>query len=111
MGGGKIDGIFTGFDVPFPPRGDDLELRSQCLDAQFKTNLIVALTCSTMADGIGIFLQGHFNKMLCNDRTGNGRSQEIFLFINGAGFDHGPSIIAKEFIPQIKNISLGSPAL
>ena len=57
MGGGKIDGIFTGFDVPFPPRGDDLELRSQRLDAQFKTNLIVALTCSTMADGIGIFLQ------------------------------------------------------
>ena len=60
---GIVDLILTRLHVPLiiPPGSNDLDIRSQSLDAQLKTNLVVTLTGSAVADGNRILLAGNLN--------------------------------------------------
>ena len=43
MGFGIIEHVFAGNQIPFAPRGDNLDVRLQGIKAQFEAYLIIAL--------------------------------------------------------------------
>ena len=60
-----FDLIFTGLHGPYishTPWSDDLEIRSQSLDAQLKTDLVVSFTGSAVADGSSAFFSCNLNQ-------------------------------------------------
>ena len=54
---------FTGIHFPFitSPGSDDLDIRSKCLDAKLKTDLVISFSGSTVADGNSTFFSCNFN--------------------------------------------------
>ena len=70
-----FDLILTGLHGPYvshTPWSDDLDVRSQCLDRQLKTDLVISLTGSTVADGNSAFFTCDINQSLCDCRTSHG---------------------------------------
>ncbi len=53
---GILDLFLTGLDIPNTPRSDDGHIGREVLDRQLKTNLIVALAGTAVADRVGAFL-------------------------------------------------------
>ena len=100
--------VFTGFEVPHPPRSDESHFRSQGFDRQFKTDLVVALARSAMSDGIGAFFFSDFDEFLRNKGPSEGRTQEVFTFINSTGFDCRPNVLFHEFLFDVHDINFGS---
>ena len=109
MGRCIVDGVIPRFDLPFSPRSDHLQLGSQRLDSQFEPDLVVALSGRSVGNGIRPFFQSDLHQVFGNDGPCNGSPQKIFLFVDGTGFHHGPSIFPEEFIPQIQDIRLAGP--
>ena len=67
------DLILTGLhfpDIGHTPGSDDLQIRSQSLDAQLKTDLVVALTGSAVADSGSALFAGDLNQLLCDQPDG-----------------------------------------
>jgi mRNA-degrading endonuclease toxin of MazEF toxin-antitoxin module len=56
-----INGIFPGADVPFPPRSNNFQIRSQGFYGQFKTHLVITFSGSTMGDGLRPFFPGNLH--------------------------------------------------
>ena len=91
-----LDSLLTGTDLPLTPRGDDLQLRSQSLDGKLETDLIVAFARSAVSDSIAAFLLSDLNEFLSDDRTSEGRAEEVFALIDSACFQRRPYIARKE---------------
>ena len=100
--------VFTGFEVPHPPGSDEGHFRSQGFDGQFKADLVVALACSAVSDGIGAFFLGDFDEFLGNKGPSEGRAQEVFAFIDSTGFDRRPNVLFHEFFFDVHDIDFGS---
>ena len=64
------DFLFAAVELPETPRRDDIHIRRERLDGQFKAHLIVAFACTAVRNRVGALLFGDFNKALCNDRPG-----------------------------------------
>ena len=90
------------------PWSNDLDIRSKCLDTQFKTDLIVTFTGSTVADGNGVFLTCDFDKLFGDSRTCHRSSEQIFVFIYSTGLYTWHDIVFTEIIYDVFNIQLGS---
>ena len=67
---GVCDFLFAAVQLPETPRRDDIHIRSERLNGQFKANLIVALSGTAVRNRVGALLFSDFNKTLCNDRPG-----------------------------------------
>ena len=102
------DLILAGFELPFPPRGNDRKFRGKRLDCKLKAHLIVSLAGAAMANRISALLLGNFNKPLCDGGPCERGAEQIFLFIDRAGLDGGVDVIGYEGFLQILNIQLGS---
>ena len=76
---GVIDGFFAALDVPDAPGGDDLHVRRQGFDRQFKAHLIVALASRAVANGGRAFLFGDFHQLFGDDGPRKARAQQVFL--------------------------------
>ena len=59
------------------PRGYDLNVRLQCIVCQFKSDLVVALACAAMGDGLAAFFLRNLDLTTGNDRTRKGSSKKI----------------------------------
>ena len=99
---------FTGIHVPLgaSPCSDNVEVGSQSLDAQLKTNLVVALTGRAVADRGCAFLAGNLNKLFGNQGTCHGGAKEIFVFVNGVSLYAGNDIFIGKLIGNIDDIEL-----
>jgi hypothetical protein len=62
---------FSGIHGPLiiTPSSNDFQVRSQGLDAKLKTNLVITLAGSTVADCSSAFLAGNFYQLLSDTRT------------------------------------------
>ena len=74
---GKFDQFSPAGQVPFPPWRDHLDVGVQRIGRQFETNLIVALACRAMRNGVGAGFGGDFNKALGNQRARDGGAQQV----------------------------------
>src|SRR5262249_40588360 len=75
---------------------------------EFETDLIIAFARRAVSKRAGLFSSGHFDHAFGNERAGYARAEEILAFINRAGLNHGENKIAREFLLQIDNVTLGS---
>ena len=112
---GKIDAmcvdigdlVFTGLHFPYvrhSPGSNDPDVGSKGLDAQLKTDLIVALSGSTVADGGCVFLAGDLNETLGNGWTRHGCAKEIFVLVDRSGLYAGHDVFITEFVDDVFNI-------
>ena len=105
-----LDLIFAGLHGPYighTPRSDDLQVRSQSLDAQLETDLVVALAGGSVADGRSALLSGDLHQPLGDGGTGHGGAQQILVLIHGAGLDAGHDVVVTEIVHQILDVQLG----
>ena len=83
---------------------------ASAFDPQFKTDLVITLSGSAVADSGSTFLAGDFHQLLGNKGPCHGGSQKIFVFIYGCGLYTGHYIFITEFIDNIQDIKLGGAA-
>ncbi len=91
-------------DVGHAPGGDDLDVRSEGLDAELEADLVVAFAGRAVADGDGIFLAGDLDQLLHDGRAGHGGAEQVFIFIDGAGLHAGHDEILREIVADVFNI-------
>ena len=106
-----FDLFFTGRHVPefvHSPRSDNLEVRSKCLDTKLKTDLVVTLTGSAVADSSSAFLTSDFYKTLCDARTSHGSTKQVFVLVYGICLYTGNYIFIYEFVSQVLDVQLSS---
>ena len=103
---------FTGIHGPLviSPGSNDLDVRSQRLDAQFKADLVVAFAGCTVADGRSTFLAGNFHQLLCDQGPCHGSTKQVLVFIYCAGLHTGHHIFVAKFINNVFNVQFGSAA-
>ncbi len=112
MGLAVFDLRFPGIHGPFvvSPGSDDLQIRSQSLDSQFKANLVVSLAGGAVADGSGAFFSGDFHQLFSDQRSGHGGAQQIFVFIDGICLNTGYDVFIAKLVDHIFDIQFGRAA-
>ena len=106
---GIFDHFGTGMEIPvgITPCSNDLGCGVQSISVQLETDLVVALAGGTVADGISAFLFADIDQTFCNERTGNGGTQQVVAFVDGICLHHGEDEIAGKFFGQVFHIALG----
>lgn len=108
VGGSVVDSVFAAVEVPLRvlPRGDDFELRVQGGVGQFKTDLVVTLTGSTVRNSVCAFLFGNLHLVLRDERTSERGAQEVGAFVLCTGTDGRPNVVFEEFLLEVENVAL-----
>ena len=99
--------FLTGIHGPYvghPPWSDDLEIRSERLDAKFETDLVVSFAGRAVTDCGCAFLAGNFNQGLCDRRACHRGSEQVFILIYGMCLHTRNDVIIAEIIYDIFNI-------
>ena len=79
--------------------------------AQFKADLVVALSGGTVGDGVRSFLEGDLEHALGDAGTGNGGAQEVAAFVDRVGLEHGKDEVAGELLPHVADEALAGPGV
>ena len=109
MGFAVVDFLLTGLHGPnvgHTPGSDDFQIWSQSLDSKLKADLIVAFSCSAVADCAGSLLAGNFYQLFGNAGAGHGSSKQIFIFIDSSRLHAGNNVVIAEIVYDIFNIKL-----
>ena len=101
------DLLLSGVQLPETPGSDHIHLRGKGLDGQLKADLVIPLSRTAVADGIGPLLFRDLNNALGDQRAGKGGPQQVIL-ISRSSFHCGNDILLHEFLLQILDIQLGS---
>ena len=107
---GILDLFLTGLDIPDTPRSDDGHVGGEVLDRQLKTNLIVALAGTAVADRVGALLEGDLDETLGDAGTRGGGTQQVFL-VYGARLHGGDDKVVDILLGLVEDIELGSAGL
>src|SRR5215813_401370 len=105
---GVCDGIFAGVDVPFAPRGDDLDVWRDRFVGQLEADLIVTLPRASVSETIGAEFERDFGLPLGDDWTRHGRTEQIGVFVYGPSAKGRPDEIADEFFAEVFDGRRGS---
>src|SRR5262245_36257781 len=101
------DRIMSRLDLPFAPRGDDLELWSKSFVGQFESDLVVAFARAPVGNSIGAFRQRYFNLTFRQKRSANRSAEQVLALVHRAGFHKGPKVFGYEIISKVFDITLG----
>ncbi len=93
--------ILSRAQVPLPPRGDDLQARVESLHAQIETHLVVALARAPVGHRICANLLCYFDQVLCENRPGKRRAQQIEPLIDRAGLHGREGVFTQELLTQV----------
>ena len=103
---GPCDQCGAAGQIPFAPRGDDLDARLQRIGGKFKAHLIVALAGSAVGDSVGTGLAGDLDEALGNERPGDRGAEQVIAFVAGIGAHHREHEIAHEFLAQVVDVDV-----
>ena len=106
-----VNFLVTALDIPDTPRSDNLHFGCKMLYCQLKTNLVVTLTGTTVADCVSPFLLCNFNYSLCNNGTCKRSTQKVFILVNRTCLHCRINIVFNKLFSQIFNVELGSTGL
>ena len=112
---GKVDSMlftvfnlfFTGIhgpDIGHTPWSDDLKVRSQRLNAQFKTDLVVSLAGCAVADCGCTLFSCNLYQFFCDCGTRHRGSQQVFVLIDSVGLYAGNDVMITEIIDNVFDI-------
>ena len=115
-GEGQVDAVrlavvdlgLAGVERPLlvTPCSDDLQVRSERLDAELEADLVIALAGRAVADRGRAFLARDLNELLRDQRTRHGSAEQIFVFIDSVRLDAGRDVFIAEFIRHIEDVKL-----
>ncbi len=97
------NGVFAGIDVPLAPRRDDLYIGRDGFVRQFETHLVIAFAGAAVREAVGAEFQCNLGLAFGDDGPRHGSSQQISVFVNGAGAERRPNVVAHKFFAQIFN--------
>ena len=89
------------------PRGDDLDVRGQGIDGQFKAYLVVPLAGGAVGDGVRAFPDGQIHHVFGNAGAGDGGSQQVAAFVKGIGLHHREDVVGGEVFLEVADKALG----
>ena len=98
---------FPGVQIPFPPRCDDADVGIQRVSAELETHLVIALAGCAMGDGVGAGLFGNFHQALGDQRSRDGRAEQILALVDGIGAKHRKDKVARELLFQVLDVDRG----
>src|SRR5258708_30096734 len=101
------NGVFAGINVPFAPGSDNLQIGRDGFVGQFETHLVVAFAGATVGKTVGAELERDFGLPLAEDGAGHGGPEQIGVFVDGAGAQRRPDVIAHKFFAQILDVGGG----
>src|SRR5206468_2547485 len=104
-----IDFVFARSEVPFPPGGDDLQLRIESLVGELEPDLIVAFPGAAMGDRIRSFLFGDFDLPARDQGACERRSEQVLTLVNGARAQCGEDELADKLFTQICDDAVRGP--
>ena len=99
-----LDFVLTALEFPSSPRSDNLHIRSISLDSKFKTNLVVTLTCATVANSVSALGFSNFYKSFSNDRTSERCAEEVLALINCACLNGRNDVIVNKLLVKVFNV-------
>ena len=88
-------------EVPFPPGGDNLDLRVQGIGVELKPHLIITLARGAVGDGIGPRRSRDFHQSTGNEGPRNGGAKQVLALIERIRSEHGKDVVAHEIFTQI----------
>ena len=83
----EFDLIFTRLHCPYichTPWSNDLDVRSESLDAKLETDLVISFTGSAVADGNRTFFSCDLKEFFSDNPTCHGGTEQVFILINSA---------------------------
>src|SRR5215470_17247187 len=86
------DRIMPRLDLPFPPRSDDLELRSKGFVGELESDLVVAFARAAVSNSVGAFSKRNFNLTFRQKRSTNRCAEQVLAFVHRAGFHEWPKV-------------------
>ena len=101
---GKLNQLGAAGQIPFPPRGDDLNIGVQRIGRQFKPHLVVALACGAMGHRIGALGHGDLDQAFGNQRPRNRGAQQIKALVNRIGAKHREDEIPHELFAHVFDV-------
>src|SRR6266851_4520424 len=101
------DGVFAGSNVPLAPGSDDLQIGRDGFVGQFETHLVVAFAGATVGKTVGAELGRGCGLPLAEDGAGHGRPEQIGVFVDGAGAQRRPDVVAHKFFAQVLDVGAG----
>ena len=107
---GVVDLLIAGLDVPLAPRCDDRHAGGKRLDRQLKANLVVALACAAVADGVCAFLKRDLCQPLTDDRARQRRAEHVFLILCACLHRRDDDVVDK-LVGQILDVDFGCAGL
>ena len=96
-----LDQLAARIEVPFPPRGDHLDLGIERVGAELEPDLVVALARRAMGHGIGADLMGNLDQPLGDQRARDRGAEQVGAFIQRIGAKHRKDVVAHEFLAQV----------
>mmetsp|Transcript_1839 Transcript_1839/g.7242 ORF Transcript_1839/g.7242 Transcript_1839/m.7242 type:complete len:461 (-) Transcript_1839:74-1456(-) len=87
--------------IPFSPRRDHLDVRLQAVISELESNLIVPFPSRPVAHRIGANLLRNFNLSLRDERSRDGRPQQIRPFVQRVRSKHREHVVPHELLSQI----------
>ena len=87
--------------LPFAPRGDDLDVGLQRVIAELEAHLVVALAGRAMRHRIGADLFGDLDLALRDQRAGDRGAEQILALVQRVGAEHREDEVAHEGLAQI----------
>ncbi len=103
----RIINLFvTGLQRPLTPWGNNRHIRCKSLNAQLKTDLVVALAGAAVADGVSALCFGNFDQTFGNQRTRKAGAQQVFVLINRICLYGLPDVVLHKLLFQVCNVQL-----
>ena len=101
-----VDQIRAGAELPFgrTPAGDDFDVRIQGVCGQFEADLVVAFAGRAVADVFGAFGLRDIDKMLRDERAGDGCAEEVHVLVDGVGLEHREDVVFRELFRQVFDV-------
>ena len=104
-----LDQLGPAAQVPFPPRGNDLDVGVERVIAELKPHLVVALARRPVGDRVGADLGRDLDLALGDQRPGDGGAEKVGAFVDGVGPEHRKYVVADELFAQVLDEDLLDP--
>ena len=105
-----VDFLVSRLDVPLTPRSDYRHFRSESLDGELKSHLVVALTGAAVRDGVGAFGLRDLDESLRDAGTRVRGAEEVVLILC-VSLQAGPDVILYVVLLEVLDIELGRAGL
>ena len=93
--------VRPGLQFPGAPGGDHLYVGVERVIAQFKADLVVALSCRAVRHRIGAGLGSNLDLLARDQRASDRRSKEVGALVERIGAEHWKDVVTDEGFPEV----------